>query len=217
MTVERVKCNECDHMILPATAAANGGLCAPCAKTPDWLRRARREFEGKLSSGAWFAPSPAERSTAKQPPEFGDPVALWSPESEYYKDSGNPSVREVIDLAAGQAEGHVFLVSNRGGRLSLAFNATFGVCEYQNEETGDDLYAYTPENLAEQVSADRHLVQACSCCGVGLLWYPSRFHMTRRIAFAIFSALALGVAGAASVSVAWLDCGDISYTARGRG
>jgi hypothetical protein len=108
-------------------------------------------------------------------------------------------------------------VSDRGGRLSLAFNDTFGVCEYQNEETGDDLYAYTPENLAEQVSADRHLVQACSCCGVGLLWYPSQFHVPRRSAFAVFSSLVLGGAGTATAPVEWLDCGDISYTVRGRG
>ena len=133
------------------------------------------------------------------------------------KDSGARSAWEVIDLAASQEEGHVFLVSNRAGRVSLAFNETFGVCEYQNEETGDNLYAYTPENLAEQVSADRHLVQACSCCGVGLLWYPSRFHMPRRNAFAVFSALALGGASADAIPVEWLDCGDISYTARGSG
>jgi hypothetical protein len=217
MAVERVKCIECDHMILLETAAANGGLCAPCAKTPEWLRRARREYEGKLSSGAWFTPSPEERDTAKRSTELYDPAAVWSPEPEYYKDSALRSVREVIDCAASQPQGHVFLVSDRGGRLSLSFNETLGVCEYQNEKTGDNLYAYTPGNLAEQVSADRHLVQACSCCGVGLRWYPSRFHMPRQSAFAVFSELALGAAGAAAVPVEWLDCGDISYTVRGRG
>lgn len=217
LAVERVKCAECDNMILPQTAAANAGLCAPCAKTPEYMRRARREHESKLASGAWFTPSPRERSTAKRPAEFGDPSAAWSPEPEYYKDSAAQSAWEVIDHAAGQPEGHVFLVSNCGGRLSLAFNEALGVCEYQNEETGDNLYAYTPENVAEQVSADRHLVQACSCCGVGLLWYPSRFHMPRRSAFAIFSGLALGRSVVPAVPAEWLDCGDISYTARGRG
>jgi hypothetical protein len=204
-------------MILPQTATANGGLCAPCAQTPEWLRSARREYETKLLSGEWFTPSQAERGTARRPTEFTEPAAAWSPEPEYYKDSGARSALDVVELSAGQAQGHAFLVSDRGGRLSLAFNEVFGVCEYQNEETGDNLYAYTPENLAEQVSADRHLVQACSCCGVGLLWYPSRFHMPRRSAFAIFSALALGRSGAHAVPVEWLDCEDISFTARGRG
>jgi len=217
MAVGRVKCAECDNMILPQTAEANGGLCAPCAKIPDHLRRARGEHKRKLSSGEWFIPSQEERESAKPPTEVGDPTAVWRPEPEYYKDDGAHSAWEVIDIAASQPAGHVFLVSNRGGRLSLAFNETLGVCEYQNDETNDNLYAYTPENLAEQVKIDRHLVQACSCCGVGLLWYPSRFHMPRRTAFAICSGLALGSADADTVPVRWLNCGDISYTARGRG
>jgi len=204
-------------MILPQTAAANGGLCTPCAKTPEWLRGARMEYESKLSSGELFTPSQEQRGTAKRPTEFADPAASWSPEPEFYKDREARSPQEVIDLAATQPQGHAFLVSNRGGRLSLAFNETFGVCEYQSDETGDNLYAYTPANMTEQVTADRHLVQACSCCGVGLLWYPSRFHMPRQAAFAIFSALALGFAGATAVPVEWLDCGDMSYTTRGRG
>jgi hypothetical protein len=217
VSVERVKCTECDHLILPETAVANHGLCAPCAKTPESLRRAKREYEDKLSSGSWFTPSREERGTAKRPAEFGDAAATWSPEPEHHRDLGVRSAREAISLATGQSTGHVFLVSDRGGRLSLAFNEVFGVCEYQNEGTGDFLYAYTPENLTEQVPGDRHLLQACSCCGVGLLWYPSRFHTPRQTAFAVFSALALGDAGAAGRPVEWLTCGDISYTARGRG
>jgi hypothetical protein len=217
LTVERIKCTECDNMILPQTAAANGGLCAPCAKIPEYLRRARREHESKLASGAWFIPSAEERGTAKLPCDLVDPAAMWSPEPEYYKESPGRSARDVIEIAAGEQEGHVFLVSNLGGRLSFAFNEVFGVCEYQNGETRDNLYAYTPDNLTDQVSADRHLVQACSCCGVGLLWYPSRFHMPRRSAFGICSELALGRPRADAVPVEWLDCGDTSYTARGRG
>jgi hypothetical protein len=34
MAVERVKCTICSNMILPATAAANAGLCAQCIKIP---------------------------------------------------------------------------------------------------------------------------------------------------------------------------------------
>lgn len=47
-----------------------------------------------------------------------------------------------------------------------------GVCEYQNEKSGDYLYAYTPENLRCQAMHEEHIVQVCPCCGVGLLWYP---------------------------------------------
>jgi hypothetical protein len=204
-------------MILLQTAVANRGLCAPCAKTPEWLRRAGREYETKLLSGEWFTPSQAERGTARRPTELRESAVTWSPEPEHYRDSKVRSAIDVVNVSAGQTQGHAFLVSDSGGRLSLAFNEVFGVCEYQNEETGDDLYAYTPENLAEQVSADSHLVQGCSCCGVGLMWYPSRFHMPRQSAFAIFSALALGRPSAHAVPVEWLDCGDISYTSRGRG
>lgn len=34
MATERVKCEICDSMVLPATAQANGGLCAQCVKVP---------------------------------------------------------------------------------------------------------------------------------------------------------------------------------------
>jgi hypothetical protein len=34
MATERVKCGICQSMILPATAQANGGLCAQCVKIP---------------------------------------------------------------------------------------------------------------------------------------------------------------------------------------
>ncbi|MGL4461650.1 MAG: hypothetical protein ACRDD1_10645 [Planctomycetia bacterium] len=215
--VERVKCVECDRMILPETAAANGGLCKPCANIPEDMRRELREHESKVASGVWFAPSSEERGSAKQPVEFGDPTTTWIPNPEYYKDDAGLSAQEVIDRAAGQPEGDLFLVSNRGGLLSLAFNAAFGVCEYQNGETNDHKYAYSPENLAEQVGADRHLGNACRCCGVGVHWYPSRFHMPRRNAFAIVASLASGRSAAEAAAVEWLNCGDLSYTARGKG
>ncbi len=217
MSVAKFKCIECDNLILPQTAAANAGLCGQCAKTPDWVRRAQRDYEAKLSSGEWFTPSPVERASASRPVELGVPTAAWSPQPEYYADSEAWSGAAVVELAASQPAGHAFLVSDLDGRLSLAFNEAYGVCEYQNEETGAYLYAFTPKNLAEQVAADRHLIQACSCCGVEMLWYPSRFHMPRKTAFAIFSGLALGISDADAPPATWLDCGDISYTARGHG
>jgi hypothetical protein len=217
VSVEQVKCVECDNMILPQTAAANGGLCAPCAKMSVEQRIARREHESKLASGAWFTPSAEERLTAKQPAEFSDPAAVWSPEPNIYKATAIRLGQEAIDVAEGEPRGYVFLVSDRGGLLSLAFNDAFGVCQYQNSQSGDNRYAYTPENLADQVSADRQLSRACSCCGVEMDWYPSRFHMPRQIAFAILAAVALGRSSSEEAAVEWLTCGDISDTEHGRG
>ena len=141
MTVERVKCVECDHMILPQTAAANGGLCTPCAKTPEWLRGARMEYESKLSSGELFTPSQEQRGTAKRPTEFADPAASWSPEPEFYKDREARSPQEVIDLAATQPQGHAFLERTsffRSGRLSCVAPTVFPCC--QGWHYGGDLH-----------------------------------------------------------------------------
>jgi hypothetical protein len=216
MTVARIKCTDCDNMILPETAVANGGLCGQCAKTPESIRRARREFDHKLASGLVFSPSQEERTSAKRLAEFGSAAKTWMLEPEYYKQTEPQSVPDVVVHASTQSGGYVFLISNSGARLNLAFNEEFGVCEYQNEESGVCLYAYTSENLCGQVSKDQHLVQACPCCGVGMLWFPSRFHMPRRNAFDVYSALVLGAANNAP-SVEWLDGGDISDTAPGRG
>lgn len=88
------------------------------------------------------------------------------------------------------------------------------MCEYQNEGAGDYLYAYTQDNLRGQVLADQHVVQACPCCGEGMLWFPSRFHMPRKAAFDILSSI---VSGKVPANVAWLEMGDISSTSCGRG
>lgn len=216
MFVERIKCTDCDAMILPQTASRNGGLCAHCAKTPEPLRRARQAFDHQVSTGLVYTPSHEERRSAKLPAEFGRVLITWELEPDYYKDVDRQSVQETTTRASTQSDGFVFLIANGGARLNLSFNRTYGVCEYQCEASGDCLYAYTPENLREQVNNDVHLIQACPCCGVGLLWYPSRFHMPRQLAFEIFLASIAGKIDAA-LNVEWLDCGDISYTARGRG
>jgi hypothetical protein len=211
MTVVRVKCIDCDNMILPETAAANGGLCGVCARMSEPSRRALREFAEQLASGALFLPSPDERAAAGRPA-----VATWRPEPDYYEGRERPVPNLIADAAAEPA-GYVFLVSDGGARLGLAFNEVYGVCDYQNPGSGESLYAYTSENLREQVPADRHLVQACPCDGVGLHWYPSRFHIPRPAAFAIFSALAQNTTEDPPVPVEWLGYGDITFTGRGRG
>jgi hypothetical protein len=211
-----IKCTECDALILPSTASANGGLCAHCAKTPEFLRRARREFDAKVASGLVFRPTLEERGSAKHWSVLFSREESWNLDPEYYKDQVANSIGEEVERASTQSEGYVFLLADSGTRCSLSFKETYGVCEYQSETYDEHLYADSPKNLREQVHSEQHVIQACSCCGVGLLWYPSRFHMPREFAFHVFSSFILGKPELTTL-VEWIDCGDISYTSRGRG
>lgn len=208
----RVKCIECDNMILPQTAAANGGLCGQCVKISPELRAEMREHERRVAEGLVFTPSVKERAAASTPDELS--TGRWQLQSEYYAGRNVDSPTAAITGAKSQPEGNVFLVTENGGQLNLGFTSRYGVCEYQNEESGEYRYAYTDSNLREQVSEELHVGQACPCCGVGLLWYPSRFHMPRDRSFTV---LEDAVAGRVSPGIEWLEAGDFSYTERGRG
>jgi hypothetical protein len=214
MAVERVKCRECDNMVLPQTAAKYGGLCAPCGNTPEHLRKERRDQESRLASGAYFVPDEREERSVKRPDDLFDPRTVWKLEPDFYADRLGLAVADVIAEAKTRPNGNVFLVSDSGARLHLSFTDRYGVCEYQNEGSGDFLYARTAANLKEQVDAGSHVVQACPCCGVGMLWFPSRCHMPRANAFDVLEAFVLD---RGPRRADWLDPGDISYTGRGRG
>jgi hypothetical protein len=215
MITERVKCTECDRQILPSTALANDGLCGQCIKIPEWLRREGQEFDRQLASGALFTPSQSELETAKQPEEFGNNKTIWYLEPEYYEYKlSSSSIEDEIAHAASQTDGFVFLITDRESRLNLSFNQIYGVCEYWDEDSQDNLYAYTANNLREQVTKELHLVQACPYDGVGMLWLPSRFHMPRQQAFEIVSSL---ISNNIPSNVIWLDSGDISRTDPGHG
>jgi hypothetical protein len=214
MAIERVKCRECDNMVLPQTAAKYGGLCAPCGNTPEHLRKERRDHERRRASGAYFVPDEREKSSAKRPNDLFDPRTLWKLDADFYGDRPEMSVGDAVAEARTRMKGNIFLVCDSGARLNLSFTEQYGVCEYHNQRMGDFLYARTPANVKEQVDGGSHVVQACPCCGVGTLWFPSRCHMPRANAFEIFEAFALG-RGARSAE--WLDPGDISHTGRGKG
>jgi len=217
MAIERIKCTECDTMLLARTSGANAGLCEKCLAVPEWLRRKRREFQSKLESGSWFIPSDKERGSAKRPAEFDEAATRWSLEPEYYANCSSRSITRVFREAMAQSRGYVLFDSNLGGRLNLAFNEVYGVCEYQNDETHDFLYAYTSENLREQVSSARHLEQECAGDGFVQVWYPSRFHLPRRTAFKVLSHVVFNDPPDAPNRLEWLAAGDISFTMPGTG
>lgn len=211
MTV-RVKCVECDNMILPQTAADNDGLCGRCVKISPEHRAAKREYERQLASRLVFVPSDHERSSASIPGELT--AGQWQLQPEYYAENKVGSAMAAIAAAKSQSDGNVFLVTESGGQVTLGFSEHYGVCEYQNQESGEFRYAYSEHNLREQVPEELHVVQACPCCGVGMLWYPSRFHMPRDTAFLV---LENAVTKRGTPGVEWLEADDFSYTGRGRG
>jgi hypothetical protein len=217
MTTPRVKCIDCDAMILPGTAAANHGFCAHCVKLTDQLRRERRERQAALASGAAFVPSAEDRAAAKAASEFPDAGAAWSLEPDYYRDEDLRTPREALERARAEPRGHVFVVSDRGGLVSLAFKGPLGICTYRNTDADFDLYAHTDANVARQVEPAGQIDYVCSCCGVGLHTYPSKFHMPRERAIDIFAALVLGESAHGDAAPAWLPCGDITYTVPGHG
>lgn len=210
---ERVKCIECENMILPQTAATNGGLCGQCVKISPKLRAEKRECDRRLASGLVFTPSDEELASSSIPSELL--TARWQHQPEYYAAKHIDSALAAIAEARPKSNGNVFLVTENGGQLNLGFTECFGVCEFQNQESGEFRYAYSDANLRAQVPKDLHVVQACPCCGVGMLWYPSRYHMPREKAFSI---LENAVANRAMPDVRWLaSIDDISYTQPGRG
>jgi hypothetical protein len=209
---KRIKCIECENMILPQTAAANDGLCGQCVKVSPKLRAEKREYERRLASGLVFRPSDAELATASIPSELL--TARWLVQLEYYAAKNIDSANKAIAEATSEAEGNVFLVTENGGQLNLGFTRRYGVCEYQNQESGEFRYAYSEANLGKQVPKELHVVQACPCCGVGLLWYPSRFHMPREKAISI---LENAVANRETPDVVWLQADDFSYSVAGLG
>jgi hypothetical protein len=192
-------------MILPQTAAKYDGMCAHCGKTSEKLRIEAREYKRNLETGTFFLPSEEELGSVCIPQEFGASDTLWNLDSDYYTDTASNIMSFVISQGAQQTSGHVFLISSSGGRLNLSFSEIYGVCEYHNQNTGERMYAYTQHNLREQVSEVYHVVQACPCCGVGMLWFPSRCHMPRKTAFDIVVSL---VSGTIPSGMTWLNSGD---------
>jgi len=202
-------------MILPATAAANGGLCAQCIKISPEDRDARRSFELALAKGDLWRPSEAEFASVRTPPSLIQ--GTWNLEPEYYQAEQHLTVCELVERAASHQANEVFLISDCGSRLLVSLNSQYGVCEFQNEEERDWRYAYSEENLRSQVPKSLHLSQLCPCCGVGIAWYPSRTHMPRATAIEILSNIVVCSPSESLARVQWLELGDIFRYLQGRG
>lgn len=224
--VHRIKCRKCDNMILPQTATDNDGLCGVCAKSSRMLsmfpeeictkvENEKAEYDRRLREGLVFTPSESELDGALTPRELTDSATRWKLQPEFYAERSEASPNDAISQARREIKGNVFLVSDADGQLNLGFTARLAVLEYQNEGDEHLRCAYSlNKNLRSQVSEDDQVVQACPCCGVGLLWYPSRYHMPREFAFAILES---AMKRAAIAEVAWLETDDFSYADCGVG
>lgn len=215
MSTKRIKCVECDNLILPATAAANDGLCAQCASISPKERQEGRAFDHALARGALWKPSHKERATARTPPSLAH--GTWNLDPDYYEDEPRLSVREAVERAAAGQLSEVFLVSDSGSRLLVSLNSKYGVCEFQDEKQGDQRYAHSEENLQSQVPGSLHLSQSCHCCGVGTGWYPSRAHMPRAVAIKLLWTIADRSTIGSPQEAQWIELGDISRYFKGRG
>jgi hypothetical protein len=229
MTTQRVKCSDCDNMILPDTAMRYDGSCKPCSQLSQEARRELREHDRLLKAGLLFVPSEEELATARRFDELEPLNEMWRPafgeEEEGEEGEAEPeSVHQLLEESLTCEKGLVSLSNEGGRRLLLSFNREFGVCEYQDQDGDGSFYAYTQQNLEVQVPPDLHLAQSCSDCDVDVFWYPSRFHMRREHAFAVIARIldATGEDVPARLSrehppVRWLKVGDISRVDGGRG
>ncbi|MCS7467188.1 hypothetical protein NZK35_11090 [Stieleria sp. ICT_E10.1] len=186
---------------------------------PDEIRtkveNERAEYDRRLNKGLVFTPSEFELSHAEIPGEFTDTATFWTLQPEYYTERCESTPGDAISAARIEATGNVFLVSNNGGQLNLGFTAKYSVVEYQNENDEHLRCAYSSSaNLNTQVQKADHVIQACPCCGVGLLWYPSRYHMPRALAFSIFESV---LDHKPIPGVTWLATDDFSYAQPGVG
>jgi hypothetical protein len=211
MSTERIKCIECDAMILRSTAEKNGGMCAQCVKMSEEFRIDLREHRRQLATGEIYTPNKGELASSKLTHELIPANADWKLEPDYYSDSKIGSVNEAVQLARVEEGGHVFLVSDGGFRLNLSFSREYGVCTFLVREK--EYYARGADNLSAQVPEHLHVCSACPCCGVGSGWCPSRFHMQRNTAFSLFSSVAMNQLPAAN----WCDTGDTTLIVRGKG
>jgi hypothetical protein len=219
------KCRDCKCTISRLTAKKAFGRCPDChALAAKRDAEFKRKFDAeklahqrRLETGEVYRPSATELDSAMTPAEFNSSGCQWMLQPEFYSgynDGQITTIDEAISDAESRIDGVLFLVSNLDGQLNLGISSKYGVCEYINEQYGHWLYAYTDNNLEEQVEERYHVVQTCPCCGVEMLWYPSRFHFPRIQALDLVRRVSRCES---PNNLSWLDSGDFSFTERGRG
>ena len=214
MSTDRVKCIECDNMILPSTAEKNDGLCAPCVSTPADLRQKTREFKEKVESGQ-LQVSNEQLSNSKNNQDLNLLTQIWSLDSEYYNDQTLDKVDAQIEKIRSKDQDSLHLYSNNGSRINFVFNKEYSVCEYHDEEFNDFVFVYNENNATNQVSECFQLEQSCPCCGVGIFTYSSHCHMPRNQGFKIlYDILGKQTSG---INYKWLELDDLSYVSPGFG
>ncbi|MFO0882909.1 MAG: hypothetical protein U0894_01765 [Pirellulales bacterium] len=209
----RVKCTSCENMILPQTAADNGGLCGQCFKISPNERAEKILFASQLADGSFFHLFRTELASSAIPAALAE-GRDWRLQSEYYKEQADKPLLEVLNDEVAQVRGNVFLESDLSDQLNVGFSEKYAVCEYQNEATGECRVAYSNHNLTEQAEKKFHVCQACPCCGVAMQWYPSRYHMPRNLAWDIVRDI---VAKRLTPNIQWVECDDYTRVFAGRG
>lgn len=210
---DRIQCNECGSRILLATAIKNEGACAICAKLSVESRQAIKTHRNRIATGDIYHVSNNDLLTAKSSDKIMTSDSPWTLEPNFYDGHAATSIDEAIKLAMREPNGHVFLVNDLGENLNFSFTEIYAVCTFQTLGSDSGFYARTPDCLNTQVEARYHAPEACPCCGEGIGWFPSRFHLPRKTAFELLQRLINSKSG----SEMWIPTGDYAFTTAGEG
>lgn len=210
---DRTRCDECDSIILLATAIKNEGVCASCDKLSTESRQAIKTHRNQIVTGEIYHASNNDLLTAKGSDKIMTPGSPWKLEPSFYDGHAATSIDEAIKLAMCEPNGYVFLVNDLGESLNLSFTEIYAVCTFQTPGSDSGFYARTPDCLSTQVIARHHVPEACPCCGEGIGWFPSRFHLPRKTAFELLQRLINSKSG----SEMWIPTGDYALTTAGKG
>src|SRR5262245_19130794 len=120
-------------MILPRDPEAINGQCGVCVGISDRKRAERGANMESLQSGRAYSPSPKELASAVSFAALEPEPGQWTLSPEYYANEPDQTIASALDRAVLAPNGNVVLHSASGGALILAFNSTYGVCEYRND------------------------------------------------------------------------------------
>ncbi len=190
-----IPCIDCGASVSAKVAARQNGLCLDCLMRPARaaVEARRAEFEADLESGALFQPLASELAGATDPSRLVDTSLLWA---VYQDDIASAPVQTVDAALAALAvpqEGQIYLGRLDTHHLTLEVKRDLAVCTLMSGSASKEahyFYALGSANRASQVAGSEHVVAGCPCCGVGMIWHPSRAHMDRSEAVEIFKAVA---------------------------